>query len=42
MSRDKARKVGMDPAHKEPSEIPGKGKPLKGSKQGNDMIKFPF
>lgn len=32
MSRGKAKKVSMDPAHKEPSVIPGNGKPLKGSK----------
>lgn len=42
MSRGKAGEISRDPDRKEPSVTPGNEKPLKGSKQGNDMIEFPF
>lgn len=37
-----AGEVSRDPDHKEPSEVPGNGKSLKASKQGNERIKFSF
>lgn len=41
-SRGYAGEVSRDPDHKEPSVVPGNGKSLKASKQGNEGIKFSF